>query len=44
MAMQKAIDKKLLQSLLSNIVPEEGGKAIPFVTIDDKTGLFQVDP
>ena len=42
--MQKALDKKILQNLLSNVVPEEGGKAIPFITIDDKSGMFEVDP
>ena len=42
--MQKAVDKKVLQNILSNIVPEDGGKAIPFITIDEKSGLFEVDP
>lgn len=43
-AIAKALDKKILQNLLSNMIPEEGGKAIPLIQIDEKTGAFEVDP
>ena len=43
-AISKALDKKILQNLLSNMVPEPGGKPIPLISIDDKSGLFEVDP